>query len=89
MQKGSLLPNMITSTKLHAAMFADGTHIFAVYRELLYPEWVHVAVVACGDRQPETCVAVKAIMSTAAPNVFIHIFTEDNLMESFHKEVCI
>ncbi|XP_067946064.1 glucoside xylosyltransferase 2-like [Watersipora subatra] len=55
-------------------------------RELLHPDWVHVGVVACGDRQPETVVAVKAIMVTSSPNVFIHVFTEDELMASFHSD---
>ena len=56
---------------------------------MLYPDWVHVAIVACGDRQPETSVAVKAIMLTATDNVFVHIFTEDDLRPAFQKEVLL
>ncbi|KAF6032428.1 GXYLT1 [Bugula neritina] len=52
----------------------------------LYPSWVHVGVVACGDRQPETTVAVKAIMVTARSPVYFHIFTEDNLKVLFQQE---
>ena len=63
--------------------------VIRVSREMLYPEWVHVGVVACGDRQPETCVAVKAIMSTTSAHVFVHIFTEDDLKPSFIEEVSL
>lgn len=59
-----------------------------IIRHLLYPEWVHIGVVACGDRQPETTVAVKAILATTSSHVFVHIFTEGELRASFHKEVC-
>lgn len=57
------------------------------FRDLLHPDWVHVGIVACGDRQPETSVAAKAIMVTATGNVFFHIFTEDELRKDFVAEV--
>lgn len=61
--------------------------LIPVCRNLLYPDWVHVAIVACGDRQPETAVAVKTILLTATDSVFIHIFTEDDLRSNFQNEV--
>lgn len=56
-------------------------------RTYIYPDLVHVAVVACGDRQPETTVAVKTILLTVTAPVFFHIFTEDDLKSAFTFEV--
>jgi len=59
-----------------------------MYFRLLRPDWVHVAIVACGDRQPETAVAVKSMVILATAPIFVHIFTDSELWDAFNNEVC-
>lgn len=46
-------------------------------------EIIHLAVVACGDRAPETTIMIKSALLLTRSPLHIHIFTEDDLKANF------
>lgn len=49
--------------------------------------WMHLAVVACGDRLEETLVMLKSAVLFSHRQMYFHIFTEDTLKPEFDKQV--
>lgn len=48
---------------------------------------VHIAVVACGDRQKETMVMLKSATILTKEPLFFHIFSEKQLQQQFIDDV--
>lgn len=49
--------------------------------------WIHLAVVACGNRLEETLVMLKSAVLFSHRKMRFHIFTEDALKPEFDKQV--
>ena len=49
--------------------------------------WIHLAVVACGNRLEETLVMLKSAVLFSHRKMCFHIFTEDALKSEFDKQV--
>lgn len=49
--------------------------------------WIHLAVVACGNRLEETLVMLKSAVLFSHRKMHFHIFTEDALKPEFDKQV--
>lgn len=49
--------------------------------------WIHLAVVACGNRLEETLVMLKSAVLFSHRKMCFHIFTEDALKPEFDKQV--
>lgn len=49
--------------------------------------WMHLAVVACGDRVEETLVMLKSAVLFSHRKMQFHIFTEESLKPEFDKQV--
>ncbi|XP_077889713.1 glucoside xylosyltransferase 2 isoform X2 [Ictidomys tridecemlineatus] len=55
---------------------------------VLPPElWIHLAVVACGNRLEETLVMLKSAVLFSYRKIQFHIFTEDSLKPEFDKQL--
>ncbi|XP_072328334.1 glucoside xylosyltransferase 2 isoform X2 [Scyliorhinus torazame] len=50
-------------------------------------EWMHLAVVACGDRLEETMTMLKSVLLFSLSKIKIHIFAEDFLQPQFKKSI--
>lgn len=50
-------------------------------------EAIHLAVVACGDRQEETLAMLKSAVLLTARHMSFHIFAEEQLHQGFRDEV--
>ena len=50
-------------------------------------EKIHVAIVACGDRAPEAINSLKSFAMLSKRQLYFHIFTEYELLETFNKEI--
>ncbi|XP_036387884.1 glucoside xylosyltransferase 2 isoform X2 [Megalops cyprinoides] len=48
-------------------------------------EWMHLAVVACGDRLQETLTLLKSALLFSVKKIKFHIFAEDDLASLFQK----
>uniref|UniRef100_A0A8I5ZMN1 UDP-D-xylose:beta-D-glucoside alpha-1,3-D-xylosyltransferase n=1 Tax=Rattus norvegicus TaxID=10116 RepID=A0A8I5ZMN1_RAT len=51
--------------------------------------WIHLAVVACGNRLEETLVMLKSAVLFSHRKMRFHIFTEDALKPEFDKQVIL
>ncbi|XP_055116428.2 glucoside xylosyltransferase 2 isoform X2 [Symphalangus syndactylus] len=49
--------------------------------------WIHLAVVACGNRLEETLVMLKSAVLFSHRKIQFHIFTEDSLKPEFDKQL--
>lgn len=49
--------------------------------------WIHLAVVACGNRLEETLVMLKSAVLFSHRKMQFHIFTEESLKPEFDKQV--
>lgn len=49
--------------------------------------WIHLAVVACGNRLEETLVMLKSAVLFSHRKMHFHIFTEESLKPEFDKQV--
>ncbi|CAD5115965.1 DgyrCDS4895 [Dimorphilus gyrociliatus] len=81
-------------------VFAEENNILLVQKETakdkgsledrkINSEWmetVHIAVVACGDRQPETTIMIKSALILTKGKLHFHIFTEQALREHFKSD---
>ncbi|XP_038666603.1 glucoside xylosyltransferase 2 isoform X2 [Scyliorhinus canicula] len=52
-------------------------------------EWMHLAVVACGDRLEETMTMLKSVVLFSLSKIKIHIFAEDFLQPQFKKSMIL
>nr|XP_020023901.1 glucoside xylosyltransferase 2 isoform X2 [Castor canadensis] len=60
------------------------------FQAVLPPQlWMHLAVVACGDRLEETLVMLKSAVLFSHRQMYFHIFTEDTLKPEFDKQVIL
>ncbi|XP_055238965.2 glucoside xylosyltransferase 2 isoform X2 [Gorilla gorilla gorilla] len=60
------------------------------FQAVLPPElWIHLAVVACGNRLEETLVMLKSAVLFSHRKIQFHIFTEDSLKPEFDKQVIL
>ncbi|XP_047390957.1 glucoside xylosyltransferase 2 isoform X3 [Sciurus carolinensis] len=60
------------------------------FHVVLPPElWIHLAVVACGNRLEETLVMLKSAVLFSHRKIQFHIFTEDSLKPEFDKQVIL
>ncbi|XP_067907603.1 glucoside xylosyltransferase 2 [Heterodontus francisci] len=50
-------------------------------------EWMHLAVVACGDRLEETMTMLKSVILFSFNKIKFHIFAEDTLQPQFEKSI--
>ncbi|KAG8436023.1 hypothetical protein GDO86_007210 [Hymenochirus boettgeri] len=50
-------------------------------------EWMHLAVVACGDRVEETVTMLKSAVLFSFKNIKFHIFAEDSLKTEFETKL--
>uniref|UniRef100_A0A8C5XIZ1 UDP-D-xylose:beta-D-glucoside alpha-1,3-D-xylosyltransferase n=1 Tax=Microcebus murinus TaxID=30608 RepID=A0A8C5XIZ1_MICMU len=58
------------------------------FQAALPPElWIHLAVVACGDRLEETLVMLKSAVLFSHRKIQFHIFTEDALRPEFDEQL--
>ncbi|XP_060058844.1 glucoside xylosyltransferase 2 isoform X2 [Erinaceus europaeus] len=58
------------------------------FQAVVPPEfWIHLAVVACGDRLEETLVMLKSAVLFSHRKIWFHIFTEDSLKPEFDKKL--
>uniref|UniRef100_A0A2K6L1J1 UDP-D-xylose:beta-D-glucoside alpha-1,3-D-xylosyltransferase n=1 Tax=Rhinopithecus bieti TaxID=61621 RepID=A0A2K6L1J1_RHIBE len=58
------------------------------FQGVLPPElWIHLAVVACGNRLEETLVMLKSAVLFSHRKIQFHIFTEDSLKPEFDKQL--
>nr|XP_037859583.1 glucoside xylosyltransferase 2 isoform X4 [Chlorocebus sabaeus] len=58
------------------------------FQAVLPPElWIHLAVVACGNRLEETLVMLKSAVLFSHRKIQFHIFTEDSLKPEFDKQL--
>nr|XP_020023902.1 glucoside xylosyltransferase 2 isoform X3 [Castor canadensis] len=58
------------------------------FQAVLPPQlWMHLAVVACGDRLEETLVMLKSAVLFSHRQMYFHIFTEDTLKPEFDKQL--
>ncbi|XP_025776812.1 glucoside xylosyltransferase 2 [Puma concolor] len=58
------------------------------FQAVLPPElWIHLAVVACGNRLEETLVMLKSAVLFSHRKIQFHIFTEDSLKPEFEKQL--
>ncbi|XP_076984803.1 glucoside xylosyltransferase 2 [Tamandua tetradactyla] len=61
---------------------------FRSFQAVLPPElWIHLAVVACGDRLEETLVMLKSAVLFSHRKIQFHIFTEESLKPEFDKQL--
>ncbi|XP_014387899.1 PREDICTED: glucoside xylosyltransferase 2 isoform X2 [Myotis brandtii] len=51
--------------------------------------WIHLAVVACGNRLEETLVMLKSAVLFSHRKMHFHIFTEESLKPEFDKQVIL
>ncbi|XP_054834773.1 glucoside xylosyltransferase 2 [Eublepharis macularius] len=51
------------------------------------PQWMHLAVVACGDRLEETLIMLKSAVLFSNRKLKFHIFAEDSLKPEFEKKL--
>lgn len=51
--------------------------------------WIHLAVVACGNRLEETLVMLKSAVLFSHRKIRFHIFTEESLQPEFDKQVSL
>ena len=51
--------------------------------------WMHLAVVACGNRLEETLVMLKSAVLFIHMKMQFHIFTEESLKPEFEKQVIV
>ncbi|XP_053234154.1 glucoside xylosyltransferase 2 isoform X1 [Podarcis raffonei] len=51
------------------------------------PQWMHLAVVACGDRLEETLVMLKSAVLFSYRKLKFHIFAEDSLKPEFERKL--
>ena len=74
-------------------MTEDGNKNFGELRSfqaVLPPElWIHLAVVACGNRLEETLVMLKSAVLFSHRKMQFHIFTEESLKPEFDKQVIV
>ncbi|KAK6473996.1 glucoside xylosyltransferase 2-like isoform X1 [Huso huso] len=54
-------------------------------RKPVSEEWMHLAVVACGDRVDETLTMLKSALLFSIKKIKFHIFAEDSLKSQFEK----
>ncbi|MGH0152728.1 UNVERIFIED_CONTAM: hypothetical protein FKN15_023212 [Acipenser sinensis] len=54
-------------------------------RKPVSEEWMHLAVVACGDRVDETLTMLKSALLFSIKKIKFHIFAEDSLKPQFEK----
>ncbi|KAF4024058.1 hypothetical protein G4228_015714, partial [Cervus hanglu yarkandensis] len=60
------------------------------FQAVLPPElWIHLAVVACGNRLEETLVMLKSAVLFSHRKMQFHIFTEESLKPEFDKQVIL
>ncbi|XP_037685196.1 LOW QUALITY PROTEIN: glucoside xylosyltransferase 2 [Choloepus didactylus] len=58
------------------------------FQGVLPPElWIHLAVVACGNRLEETLVMLKSAVLFSHRKIQFHIFTEESLKPEFDKQL--
>lgn len=62
----------------------DQKHLTA---QLSSPHWMHLAVVACGDRLEETLIMLKSAVLFSNRKLKFHIFAEDSLKPKFERKV--
>ncbi|XP_056384269.1 glucoside xylosyltransferase 2 isoform X1 [Hyla sarda] len=55
-------------------------------KSLVPEEWMHLAVVACGDRVEETVTMVKSAVLFSMKKIRFHIFAEDALKPEFDRK---
>ncbi|XP_077181308.1 glucoside xylosyltransferase 2 [Paroedura picta] len=55
--------------------------------QLSSPPWMHLAVVACGDRLEETLIMLKSAVLFSNRKLKFHIFAEDSLMPEFERKL--
>uniref|UniRef100_A0A8D2Q996 UDP-D-xylose:beta-D-glucoside alpha-1,3-D-xylosyltransferase n=3 Tax=Varanus komodoensis TaxID=61221 RepID=A0A8D2Q996_VARKO len=55
--------------------------------QLPSPQWMHLAVVACGDRLEETLVMLKSAILFSHRKLKFHIFSEDSLKPEFERKL--
>nr|XP_028575210.1 glucoside xylosyltransferase 2 isoform X2 [Podarcis muralis] len=53
------------------------------------PQWMHLAVVACGDRLEETLVMLKSAVLFSYRKLKFHIFAEDSLKPEFERKTIL
>ncbi|KAM7170241.1 glucoside xylosyltransferase 2 isoform 3-T3 [Macrochelys suwanniensis] len=58
-------------------------------KELPSLQWMHLAVVACGDRLEETLIMLKSAVLFSYRKLKFHIFAEDSLKPEFEKKVIL
>ncbi|XP_053150647.1 glucoside xylosyltransferase 2 isoform X2 [Hemicordylus capensis] len=51
------------------------------------PQWMHLAVVACGDRLEETLIMLKSAILFSNRKLKFHIFAEDSLKPEFERKL--
>ncbi|XP_042307640.1 glucoside xylosyltransferase 2 isoform X2 [Sceloporus undulatus] len=51
------------------------------------PQWMHLAVVACGDRLEETLIMLKSAVLFSNRKIKFHIFAEDSLKPEFERKL--
>ncbi|XP_007067239.2 glucoside xylosyltransferase 2 isoform X1 [Chelonia mydas] len=56
-------------------------------KELPSLQWMHLAVVACGDRLEETLIMLKSAVLFSYRKLKFHIFAEDSLKPEFEKKL--
>ncbi|XP_059505903.1 glucoside xylosyltransferase 2 isoform X2 [Stegostoma tigrinum] len=52
-------------------------------------EWMHLAVVACGDRLEETMTMLKSVLLFSLNKIKFHIFAEDTLQPQFETSMIL
>ncbi|XP_053325846.1 glucoside xylosyltransferase 2 [Spea bombifrons] len=55
-------------------------------RPVVPPEWMHLAVVTCGDRVEETVTMLKSAVLFSMKRIKFHIFAEDSLKADFETK---
>ncbi|XP_060095539.1 glucoside xylosyltransferase 2 [Heteronotia binoei] len=55
--------------------------------QLSSPAWMHLAVVACGDRLEETLIMLKSAILFSNRKLKFHIFAEDSLKPEFERKL--
>ena len=51
------------------------------------PTYIHLSVVACGDRLEETLVMIKSAVLISEQRIHVHIFADDDLRPKFREEL--
>uniref|UniRef100_A0A8C6FDT2 UDP-D-xylose:beta-D-glucoside alpha-1,3-D-xylosyltransferase n=3 Tax=Monodon monoceros TaxID=40151 RepID=A0A8C6FDT2_MONMO len=71
-----------------AVFFFSFMSLITAFTSVLPPElWIHLAVVACGNRLEETLVMLKSAVLFSHRKMRFHIFSEESLKSEFDKQL--